>query len=431
MGAILINNGHVIDPAQKINEICSVLVKDGKVAKIGKRIVKPKTCTVINAKGKIVTPGWIDMHVHLREPGREDQETIATCTRAAAKGGITSICSMPNSGQIADNQAVVEFIVSRAKRDGVVNVFPYGAITKGLKGEELAEIWEMKDAGIVGVSEDHRDVQNLALFRMAIKYCKTFNVPIICHSENENLACGGVMHEGKVSTYLGLPGNPASAESSAIAAQIILSEEADYPLHFTHVSAAASIESIRCAKKRKIAVTADCTSHHFSLTDEACLGYNTAAKVNPPLRSEKHKNAVLKGLKDGTIDCICTDHAPHTFRDKYVDFEHAAFGIVGLETLIPLVITNLVNKKVLTLRQAIEKVTVNPAGVVNIDKGSLKVGMDADITVIDLKEERVVDKNNFESKGRNTPFDGMKLKGWPTLTMVAGKIVMKDGNLRV
>ncbi len=431
MSKIVIKNGHVVDPSQGIDGVTSILIENGKVAKIAKQIPAGKGVKVIDAKGQIVTPGWVDIHVHVREPGREDKETIATCTRAAAMGGVTTICSMPNVEPLADNQTVIEYIVSRAKSDAVVNIYPYGTITKGLEGKELTEMRDMQKAGMIGVSEDHKDVADLGLFKLALKYCKTFDIPVICHNENEDLSRDGVMHEGKVSTYLGLPGIPASAEAASVAAQIILGEEVDYPVHFTHVSTEASVVALRAAKKRGAKVSADCTPHHFSLTDEACLDYDTSAKVAPPLAGEEHRKAVLKGLKDGTLDCIATDHAPHTLVEKYVDFHHAAKGISGIETLVPLCMTNLVDKGVITLTQLIEKVTVNPATVVKLDKGTLKVGADADVTIIDPELTKVVDKAEFISKGKNTPFDGMELKGWPTTTIVGGKVIVEDRKLKV
>lgn len=430
MSSLLIQNGHVVDPSQALEGNYDILIEQGKVTKIAKSIKTTKKVKKIDAKGLIVTPGWVDIHVHVREPGREDKETIKTCSHAAAMGGVTSICTMPNVGPIADNQTVIEYLVSRAKTESIVNLYPYGSITKGLKGEELTEIWDMKKQGMIGVSEDHRDVQNLGLFKKAVKYCKTFNVPIICHNENEDLTNCGVMHEGEVSTYLGLPGIPSSAEAASIAAQIVIGEEVGHPLHFTHVSAASSVAAIRDAKRRKISVTADCTPHHFTLTHESCLGYNTAAKVAPPLKTDEDKKAIIKGLKDGTIECIATDHAPHTDLDKYVDFMDAANGISGIETFVALVMDQLVHPGVLTLSHAIAKVTINPAKVVNLDKGSLAVGSDADVTVIDPKMERVVDCHDFCSKGKHTPFQGMNLKGWPVMTIVAGKIVMEDRKIK-
>lgn len=430
MTRILIKGGHVVDPSQNLNEVCDVLIVGGKIEKIAKNIAKPKAGKVIEAKGSFVTPGWVDLHVHVREPGREDKETIKTFGRAAAKGGITAACCMPNVGPIADNQTVIEFIVNRAKQDSLVSIFPYGSITKSLASKELTEMADMKDSGMVAVSDDGRDVVNMNLFKQALKYCKTFDIPVVCHNENEDLSRGGVMHEGAVSTYLGLPGAPASAESVAIAAQIILCEEVGFErVHFTHVSSKYSVEVIKQAKKRGLKITADCTPHHLTLTDEECLDYNTQAKVNPPLRSEDHRMALIKGLKEGVFDCIATDHAPHTLIEKYVEFERAAFGISGIETFIPLMMHHFVNTKVLTISELIEKVTINPAQIIGIKKGSLQVGCDADVTIINPKVEKKVDIKDFESKGKNTPFNGQTLRGWPVMTIVAGKIVMNEGKV--
>lgn len=428
MAGILIKNGRVVDPAQGIDEVVSILIEKGKVIKIGKRI-SAKNVKEIDAKGKIVTPGWVDIHVHVREPGREDKETIKTFSRAAVKGGITSACCMPNVAPITDNQTVVEYIVSRVEKDSLMNIYPYGAITKGLKGEEFTEMWDMQKAGIVGVTDDGRDVLNLGLFKRALKYCKTLGLPVICHNENEDLSCDGVMHEGRISTYLGLPGNPASSESAAVAAQIVIAEEVDHPVHFTHLSSTASVEMVAYAKKKGIPVSADCTPHHLVLTDEACLDFDTSAKVNPPLRSEDHRKSLIKALKSGVIDCIATDHAPHTLVEKYVAFQDAAFGISGMETFVPLLMEHIYHQKVLSLTDLIAKVTCNPANVIGLNKGTLELGADADVTIIDENMKAMVDVGDFESKGKNTPFKGQEMRGWPVCTIVGGKIVMENGEI--
>lgn len=430
MSKLLIRGGHLIDPSQKIDEKLDLLIVNGRVAKIAKRISKPLGGKVLEAAGNYVTPGWVDLHVHVREPGREDKETMITFSRAALKGGVTTACCMPNVDPVADNQTVIEAIVARAKADSLINVFPYGCITKGMAGKELTEMADMKDSGMVGVSDDGRDVADLRLFKQVLKYCRTFDLPIICHNENADLSAEGVMHEGAVSTYLGLAGAPASAESVAIAAQIILCEEVGYErVHFTHVSSLFSVEAIRQAKKRGLKISADCTPHHLLLTDEACLGYDTQAKVNPPLRGEEHRRELIKGLKEGVFDCIATDHAPHTPLDKYVDFNRAAFGISGIETFAPLLMHNFVAQKVLSISALIAKVTVNPARVVGLKKGTLRVGADGDVTIINPQLVKKVEAREFESKGKNTPFQGRVLQGWPVATVVGGKILMNDGKI--
>jgi dihydroorotase len=424
---LLIKNGHVIDPAQNMDEKADILIEDGKIKKIGKNLAAPAKTKTIDAKGKIVSPGFIDMHVHLREPGREDKETIHTASRAAAKGGITTVVGMPNTTPIADNQTVIEFILSKAKKESLVNIQACGAITKGEKGQEIAEIWEMKQSGAIAVSDDGFDIQNLNVYRKALQYCKTHDMPIISHTEDVNLAKDGQMHEGAVSTRLGLKGIPACAEDAATARIITLVEDVDHRMHFTHVSSKGAIDMIKLAQHKHLPVTADTTPHHFSLTDEAVANYDTNAKVNPPLRSEDHRQAILKGLKDGTLSCIVTDHAPHLWTEKQREFQSAPCGIVGFETMLSLIITNLVNTKVLTLKEALAKITINPAKAIGLkNTGTLKPGSQADITIFDPKATWTVDKTKLESKGMNTPFHGMKLHGVVTDTIVEGNHVLQN-----
>jgi len=425
MSTLLVKGGRVIDPANKIDREMDVLVQNGKIAKVSAGI-KEKADETIDAKGLVVCPGLIDLHVHLREPGREDKETIGTASRAAAMGGFTSIVGMPNTSPTADNQTVIEFVLSKARKEAVVNVFPVGAITVKREGHNLAEIGELKKTGAVAVSDDGADIQDANVMMKALQYCTMWKMPVISHSEDIRLSAGGSMHEGLVSTELGLPAKPAAAEEVMIAREIILGDYAGCPVHFTHVSAKGSVEMIRDAKKRGIKVTADTCPHYFSLTDEAARGYNPNAKVNPPLRSKEHVEAVKKGLQDGTIDVIATDHAPHLLVEKFLEFEECENGIVGLETAVPLVISKLVNEKILGLSEAVAKMTVNPARILGLNKGTLGVGADADVTVIDLNKELAVDPAKFESKGRNTPFGGWKLKGWPACTIVAGRVVMRE-----
>jgi len=429
MTSLLIKNGRVVDPANKIDKELDIFVENGKIKKIEKDI-KEKADETIDAKGLVVTPGLIDMHVHLREPGREDKETLKTASRAAAKGGFTTIAGMPNTTPDADNQTVIEFVLSRAKKDAVVNILPIGTITKGRDGKQLAEIGELKKTGAVAVSDDGSDIQNANVMRKALEYCTMWNMPLLSHSEDLRLADNGAMHEGLVSTELGLPGKPAAAEEVMVAREIILSELAGCPIHFCHISTKGSIDLVRLAKKKGLKISAETCPHYFTLTDKAVRGYNAQAKVNPPLRSKEHKEAVLEGLKDGTIDVIASDHAPHLLVEKFREFENCENGMVGLETMLPLVLDKLVHEKTLELDQAIAKLSCNPAKVLGIDKGTLSKGKDADITIIDLDAKETVDPSKFESKGRNTPFAGMKLRGKAVYTIVSGKIVMEKEKVK-
>ena len=366
------------------------------------------------------------MHVHLREPGREDKETIQTCTRAAARGGFTTIVGMPNTTPVGDDQTVISYIYEKARTEGIIHVHAVGNITKGGKGEELAQISDLIRAGAVAVSDDGKTIQNAGVMRRALEYLKLWDMPYISHSEDESLAGEWSMHEGRISTRLGLAGKPETAEEIIISRDIILSEMTDTPVHFTHVNSRIGLELIKAAKKRKARISCDTCPHYFALTDEAVIGYNPNAKMNPPLRSKEHVIAVKKALKSGIIDCITTDHAPHLLVEKYYEFDHCENGIVGLETSVPLVMDQLVNKKIITLKQMVKLMSLNPARILRLDKGTLSKGVDADITIIDPKKEEIIDKEEFESKGRNTPFHGWKLKGMPVMTIVYGMIVMQD-----
>ena len=370
-------------------------------------------------------PGLIDMHVHLREPGRSDKETIETGTRCAARGGFTSVVCMPNTSPAADNAGSIAFIRQRAEAVACVNVFPAGAITKELKGEELAPIGSLKRAGVVAITDDGHCVQNNDLMRRAVEYAKMFNLPVMDHCQDYNLAAEGVMNEGYWSAVLGLRGWPAAAEDIIVARNILIAEMADWWVHCQHLSSARSVALVRDAKKRGVKITAEACPHHFTLTDESCKTYDTNFKMNPPLRTERDRAALLEGLADGTIDCIGSDHAPHCNYEKEVEFDLAPFGIIGLETELALSLT-LVHRKVLTLRQLIEKFTVNPARLLRLDKGTLSPGADADVTVIDLGREWTYDVTQSASKSRNSPFHGWELKGKAVATIVAGKIVWKE-----
>jgi len=417
---ILIKNGRIIDPANKIDQILDVLVQDDKIIRIDKSI-SCEGARIIEAKGCLVVPGLVDMHVHLRDPGYEYKEDIVSGTKAAAAGGFTSVACMPNTKPVNDNKTVTLYIRNKAKEQGFAHVFPIGSITKGLKGESLAEIGELKDAGCVAISDDGVPVGSGELMRRAMEYAKPFDIPIISHAEDLSLVGEGVMNDGFVATELGLKGIPWVAEDAATARDVMLSEFTGARLHIAHVSTKGSVEIIRAAKKRGVRVTAEATPHHFMLTDEAVRGYNTHAKMNPPLRSADDVQAVRDGLADGTIDAIATDHAPHHYDEKNVEFNVALNGIVGLETALPLSL-RLVDEGVLSLTQAIELLTVNPSKILGINRGTLSVGCLADITVIDPNVKWEINSETFESKSRNTPFDHWSVKGKAILTICNGRI---------
>jgi len=430
---LIIRNGRVVDPKNKIDKKIDILIENGKIVKIGDSSeFRPGDVTrstmTIDAAGKVVTPGLIDMHTHLREPGREDEETIASGTRAAAQGGFTSICCMPNTEPVIDSVSGVKFILTTASQEGVVNVYPIGSITKGQKGEELAEIGKMRIAGIVGISDDGKPVMNAQIMRRTLEYAKMFNLPVISHCEDLNLSLDGVMNEGFTSTTLGLKGIPSQAEEIMVARDIALAELTGGKLHLAHITTGLSVELIRQAKKKRISVTCETAPHYFSLSEEDVRGYNTNTKVNPPLRTKDDIEALCEGLADATIDCIASDHAPHLDEEKDLEYNMAPFGIIGLETVVPLILTNLVSKKILSLNQAIAKLTVNPANILGLEKGTLSIGSDADLTIIDLNLKKKIG-NEFTSQSRNSPFIGMELNGFPVATIVAGKVVMKDGKL--
>ncbi|MBI4176080.1 MAG: dihydroorotase [Candidatus Aenigmarchaeota archaeon] len=421
---LLIKQGRVVDPANGIDAVMDILVDNGKIAKVAKSI--SEKAEVVDARNLIVAPGLIDMHAHLREPGREDKETIATATRAAARGGFTTVLGMPNTNPVIDDQAAVEFVLSKARKEGVVNVYTTGAATKNQQGKELAEMWELRNAGAVAISDDGNTIPTASLMRKVLEYARMYRLPYLSHAEDPALSEGGAMHEGYVSTELGLQGRPSVAEDVIVAREILLAKYTQGRVHFCHGSTQGAVELVKQAKKAGISVTMETCPHYFSLTDEAVRGYNQNAKVSPPLRSKEHVEAIKKGLKDDVIDVIATDHAPHLLVEKYVEFDNAASGMVGLETAVPLVMNNLVHAGVLTISQAIAKMTINPARILGIPKGTLSVGADADITIIDPNREETIDPKQFESKGRNTPFAGMTLKGVPVMTIVAGKAVMRE-----
>ncbi|HEY3197126.1 MAG TPA: dihydroorotase [Nitrospirales bacterium] len=419
--SLLIRSGRVIDPG-RVDGPADLLVKDGKIAEIGRNLKAPGGVEVLEASGKLVLPGFVDLHVHLREPGFEYKETIKTGTAAAAAGGFTSICCMPNTNPVNDTRAVTEFVLDRAKKAQSVNVFPIGAITKGSDGKELAEYGDLRAAGCVAVSDDGRPVMNSMVMRRALEYARAFDLPVVDHCECKHLSEGGVAHEGVVATELGLQGIPSAAEDVMVARNIELAEQTGGRLHMAHLSTAGSVRMVREAKSRGLRVTAEACPHHFILTEEAIREYNTNAKMNPPLRTRKDVEAIKAGLKDGTIDAIATDHAPHAAHEKQREFEYAPFGIVGLETALGLSLL-LVEEGVLTLEQMVRALTSGPAQAFGLAKGSLAVGADADITIVDADMQWIVEPETFRSRGRNTPFGGWKLKGRVVNTLVSGRMI--------
>jgi dihydroorotase len=414
---LIIQGGRVIDPANGVDEVRDIFVVDGKIASAA-----AANAEKINAKGKIVTPGLIDMHVHLREPGRSDKETIETGSRCAARGGFTSVVCMPNTTPAADNSGTIAFIKQRAAEAACVNVFPTGTITKESKGDELAPIGSLKRAGVVAITDDGRCVQNNELMRRAVEYAKMFNLPVLDHCQDYHLTAEGVMNEGYWSAALGLRGWPSIGEDVVVARNVLLAELTDWHIHCQHISSAHSVHLIREAKKRGVKISSEACPQHLTLTDEAVKTYDTNFKMNPPLRTDRDRQALLEGLADGTIDIIASDHAPHCSYEKEVEFDFAPFGVIGLETELALSL-ELVRKKLLELPQLIEKFTTNPARLLRLHKGTLSIGADADITIIDLDCPWSYDVNESASKSRNSPFHGWKLKGKAVATVVGGKTV--------
>jgi len=427
MSRLLLKGGRVIDPAQGLDATLDVMIAEGTIEEVGPR-VQARGAPVLDVKGLVVCPGFIDIHTHLREPGREDKETIATGTRAAAAGGFTAVCAMPNTDPVNDTAGITRAVVERARAEGAVRVYPIGAITRGQKGEELSEFGDLKEAGCVAFSDDGRPVASARVMRRALEYAKAFDLAIIDHCEEPTLADNACMNEGPVSTVLGLRGQPAVGEAIMVERDVLLAELVGGRVHIAHLSAAASVDAVRRGKARGVRVTAEVTPHHLFLTDEAVreTGYDTNTKMNPPLRSEADRVAVLAGLLDGTIDCIATDHAPHTVDDKKVEYDHAANGIVGLETAVALCLDRLVGAGLLELPYLVALLSANPARVLGLPGGTLAPGSPADLTLLDLAKKRQVDATRFESRSRNTPFGGWILKGWPAMTIVGGRVAWKD-----
>ena len=419
----------MIDPSQKLDEVADVLIRDGKIAEVGKDL-KAENVEVKDVTGMIVCPGLVDIHCHLREPGLERKETIATGTRAAAAGGFTTVLPMPNTAPVADSPASILYVRDRAKEVGVVHVYPIGAITKGSKGQELAEMSAMADAGAVAFSDDGRPVDSSRMMRLAMEYSLITKLPLIAHEEDLALVDDGDMNEGAVSTVLGLRGNPAAAEETMIARDIILARLTGARLHIAHVSTAHGVQLIREAKAEGLPITAEVTPHHLTLTEEAVRTYDTNTKVNPPLRTKGDVDALIEGLKDGTIDCVATDHAPHTVEDKVVEYHYAANGISGFETALPVLWTELVQEGRLTAMELIDKMSTSAAKIMNLPAGTLETGAAADVIVIDPDTILAVDKNEFYSKGKNTPYHERLLSGWPMLIVVDGAVVMEDRKIK-
>jgi dihydroorotase len=419
---LLIKNGLVIDPSQQFERRADVLIQDDKIAGVFPNI-DTQDAQIYDATDLVVSPGFVDLHTHLREPGREDKETIETGATAAAAGGFTSICCMPNTQPVNDNATVTRYILERAHVVNLVNVFPIGAITKESKGEQLAEIGEMREAGIVAISDDGHPVSNSLVMRRAMEYAQTFDLPVVDHCQNKDLSAGGVMNEGYYSTLLGLKGMSHLAEEADVQRDILLAEATGAHVHIAHLSTFGALEMVRRAKGRGLRVTCEVTPHHFTLTDSAVEGFDTNTKMNPPLRSNRDIDALIQGIIDGTVDAIATDHAPHHTDEKALEYDRAPFGIIGLETALSLALDRLYHTGRIGLMRLIELFSTSPARIFKLRRGTLTAGSVADITIFDPNSEIIVDPGRFRSKSRNTPFAGWKLKGSPVATIVAGKII--------
>ena len=421
MSELLLKNARIIDPARNIDKVGDLAVANGIIVEVSEL----KNPEVIDLTGKVLSPGFIDVHVHLRQPGNTTAETIATGSAAAAAGGFTSIVAMPNTNPSADTAGAIEYLRRIAAEQAVVKVLPCGNMTKGGKGEEMAGIGSLKNAGVVALSDDGKCIQDHGLMRHVVEYAKSFGLPILDHCEDKSLASDGVMNEGKWSVLLGMNGISKASEELIIARNTIFARETGWRIHMQHVSTKDSVDMIRRARAKGIPVTGEATPHHLTLTDECVKKFDTNYKMNPPLRSEEDRQALIEGVADGTITVIATDHAPHTQTAKLVEFDHAPFGIIGLETALPVCFTQLVATGIISIPQLIAKMTVGPAEVLGMENYDLSIGKAADITVFDPEKEYIVDKEKFFSKARNTPFDGMKVRGEINLTVVDGKIVYR------
>ena len=424
MPALLIKNGRVIDPASGHDAVADVWIEDGVIRGVGPNL-SPAGAEVFDASGLIVAPGFIDMHVHLREPGFEHSESIESGARAAAAGGFTSICPMPNTAPVNDSPTVTTYIIEKARRHAVVNVFPIGAITRGSKGEELAAIGSMRQAGAVAISDDGRPVMNAQLMRRAMEFARSFHMPVINHCEDLHLSAGGDMHEGVESVRLGLRGIPGSSEDVMVARDILLAEVTGARYHVAHISSRHSVEMVAYAKLKGLPVTSEATPHHLTLTDAGMIPYDSNYKMKPPLRSSSDVNAVVEGVVTGAIDAIATDHAPHAGSEKMQEFEKCPFGIIGLETALGIALECLLHSGKINLNRLVELFTINPARILGLERGTLAPRTTADVTIFSAEQQWTYEVNKSFSKSRNTPFDGASFRGGPVATIVAGQIVWK------
>lgn len=421
--SILIKGGYIVDPGNNREGVFDILIEEGKIAKIEREIKGKEGDKLINAEGKYIFPGLVDMHTHLREPGREDEETLLSGSLSALRGGFTTLCCMPNTEPCIDNQGVVEYIYTENKKLNLIDIFPVGAITKGREGKELTEIGELKKAGVIAISDDGNCVMNSEVMRRALEYSKMFDLLVISHCEDINLSQNGVMNEGYISALLGLKGIPSEAETIMVARDIELARLTQAKLHIAHVSCKESVELIRRAKKEGIKITCETCPHYFSLTEEAVLGYNTNCKVNPPLRTFEDLEAIKEGLRDGTIDVIATDHAPHADFEKDVEFDQASFGIIGLETALGIALKELVEQKVITLSQLVEKMSLIPSKILGLNKGKISVGESVELIILDLNKSWKVEKEKIVSKSKNTPYLNWSLPGVIECVFAKGKMV--------
>ena len=419
---LILRQGRVVDPSRKMNKVADVGIEDGRVVEIAPRIRK-KGRREIDARGLIVAPGFIDMHVHLREPGREDAETIESGTNAAARGGFTAVACMPNTQPVNDSEAVTSFILERAREVSKVAVYPIGAITKGSQGETLAEIGEMHRAGIVGISDDGKPVRNSQTMRRAMEYSRLFDLPVIDHCEDKDLAAGGCMNEGYYSTLLGLRGINPAAEEIQVIRDGILARQTRARVHIAHISTREALDAVRRAKKEKITITCEVTPHHLILTDAQVTSYSTNTKMNPPLRTQQDVDALVEGMVSGVIDAIASDHAPHNANDKMLEYDRAPFGVIGLETAVSLILDRFVRTGIVSLDRMVQLFSTAPARILKLERGTLAPGSWADVTVMDPELGVEVRAQEFASRSRNTPFEGWKLKGGPVYTIVKGRVV--------